>query len=136
MGFVYVGGKTNQWRNGYMKIGETNQQYISTRVSQIRHSDGNFVLFKYLELPDSTPAITKAIEGHARMMLEREGWHNTHCDYFTAPINKDTREQVYRTFTESAINYMTEYCNMYGLTYIVKEGNPQTKKMVKHRDRA
>ena len=30
MGYIYVGGKTNQRINGYGKVGETNQKYLKS----------------------------------------------------------------------------------------------------------
>lgn len=133
MGFVYVGGKTNQSINGYMKIGETNQAYLCSRIGQIRKAEGNFVCFKYLEIPNSTRAITKAIEGHTRMMLEREGYHNVQNDHFTMPITKQSKESIYNAFVERAIYHMTNYCDMCGIVYIVKEGNTNARRNVRHK---
>ena len=133
MGYVYAGGKTNQWANGYTKIGETNQRYLSTRVGEIRHKEGNFVVFRYLEIPNSTPAITRAIEGHARMMLERDGWHNIQNDHFEMPVTKDTRDPIYNKFVDDAIYYMEQYCAWTGIPYEVKNGNPDARKNVRHR---
>ena len=136
MGYVYVGGKTNQWANGYVKIGETHQAYLSARIAQIRHKEGNFVLFQYLDIPDSTPAVTRAIEAHARMMLERDGYTQVQNDHFVMPVTKDNRESLYNDFTCKAIKHMANYCDMFGIAYEVKEGNPNAKRNVKHRERA
>lgn len=135
MGFVYVGGKTNQHINGYMKIGETNQQYLSTRIAQIRASEGNFTVFKYIEVPNSTKAITRAIEGHTRMMLERDGWKNVQNDHFIASVNKNTRESIYQAFTNRAIEHMVNYCNTYGIQYMVKDDKTELKKTVKRKSK-
>lgn len=133
MGYVYVGGKTNQSINGYVKIGETNQTYLSTRISEIRHKEGNFVCFQYLEIPNSTSAITRAIEGHTRMMLEREGYNNVQNDHFTMPITKDTKESIYKAFVDRAIYHMASYCDMCSIAYIVKEGNTSARRNVRHK---
>lgn len=133
MGFVYVGGKTNQSVNGYMKIGETNKTYLSTRIGEIRHAEGNFVCFKYLEIPNSTSAITKAIEGHTRMMLEREGYHNVQNDHFVMPMTKDTKDSIYNAFVDRAIYHMTSYCNMFGIAYELKDAKPNARRNVRRK---
>lgn len=134
MGFVYAGGKTNQKTNGYLKIGETNQKYLSQRVADIRRKEGNFVVFKYLEIPNSTQAVTRAIEGHARFMLEAEGWENVQNDHFVIRMTPSTKEAIYRDFVDSAIKHMTAYCNMVGISYIIHEGDPTARK--NHQKRA
>lgn len=133
MGFVYVGGKTNQKTNGYLKIGETNTKYLSTRVAQIRQAEGNFVVFKYLVIPDSTLSITRAIEGHARMMLEREGWEQVQNDHFVTDMTPATKMEIYQKFVDNAIKFMCEYCDMVGISYEVKEGKTTARKNVKRR---
>ena len=133
MGYVYAGGKTNQSVNGYVKIGETNQRYLSQRIGVIRQKEGNFVVFKYLEIPNSTKAITRAIEGHARMMLEREGFQNVQNDHFEFPMTKYTKHALYTDFVDRAIDHMTAYCNMCGIDYIVREGDSKARKTVRRK---
>lgn len=135
MGFVYVGGKTNQKTNGYVKIGETNKKYLSSRVGEIRAKEGNFVVFKYLEIPDSTLSVTRAIEGHARMMLERDGYQQVQNDHFELAVTPETKDVLYRNFADRAIFYMEQYCSWTGIPYTVKMGNPQARKNVKRREK-
>ena len=135
MGFVYVGGKTNQKTNGYVKIGETNKKYLSSRVGEIRAKEGNFVVFKYLEIPDSTLSVTRAIEGHARMMLERDGYQQVQNDHFELAVTPETKDVLYRNFADRAIFYMEQYCAWTGIPYEVKMGNPQARKNVKRREK-
>lgn len=133
MGYFYIGGKTNQKTNGYLKIGETNQKYLSQRVGHIRMHEGNFVVFKYLEIPDSTLSMTRAIEGHVRLMLEWGGWHQVQNDHFTCAITPETRDEIYQKFTEEAVRYACEYCDMTGIKYTVKKAKENARK--NHRPR-
>lgn len=133
MGYVYVGGKTNQKINGYLKIGETNKAKISQRIAEIRHKEGNFVVFQYLEIPNSTPAITRAVEGHARMMLERDGWEQVQNDHFVITMTPDTRDAIYKDFVSQAIRHMCAYCDMVGIEYQVKKGDPTARRNCKKR---
>lgn len=133
MGYVYAGGKTNQKTNGYLKIGETNQKHLSSRIGKIRHDEGNFVVFQYLEIPNSTPAVTRAIEGHARLMLERDGWEQVQNDHFVVKMTPETKKAIYKAFIDSAIKHMTAYCNMVGIEYIIHQGDPTARK--NHRKR-
>ena len=82
MGFFYIGAKTNNYKNGYMKIGETNQKYLSSRIAQIRKKQGNFVVLAYLEISESTSAMTRAIESYVRFKLERQDYEMVQNDHF------------------------------------------------------
>lgn len=135
MGFVYAGGKTNQKTNGYLKIGETNQKYLSMRVGEIRAREGNFVVFKYLEIPNSSLSVTRAIEGHARMMLERDGYQQVQNDHFVVNMTPATKDAIYNEFVNRAIQHMTAYCDMMGIEYIVKEGKPTARKNHRKREK-
>lgn len=133
MGFFYVGGKTNQRVNGYGKIGETNLKYLSQRIGCIRQKEGNFFVFKYLELPNSTQAVTRSVEGHVRFMLERDGYKNIQNDHFEWKTTSEQKMRDYTEFAEKAISYAEQYCNMVGIEYIVKEGNPNARKTCRHK---
>ena len=135
MGYFYVGAKTNQHINAYSKIGETNAKYLSTRISQIRHAEGNFVVLKYLSIPNSTQALTRAIEGDVRFMLERDGYHNIQNDHFewqTTPANKMLE---YNEFANRAIQYAIQYCIMRNIEYTVHEGNPTARRTCRTRNK-
>lgn len=128
MGYFYVGAKTNQKINAYGKVGETNVRYLSTRVAQIRHAEGNFVVLKYLSIPNSTQAMTRAIEGDVRFMLERDGYQNVQNDHFVWTTNKENKMMDYYDFANKAITYAEQYCIMRGIEYTVHEGNPNARR--------
>lgn len=133
MGYFYVGGKTNQRVNAYVKIGETNQKKLSSRVALIRFQEGNFVVFKYLEIPNSTQAMTRAIEGDVRFALERDGYHNIQNDHFEWKTTPATKLAEYQEFVDKAIAYAEQYCQMRGIEYTVKNGDPKARRNVKRR---
>ena len=133
MGFVYAGCKTNNSVNAYAKIGETNRKYLSSRIGEIRHSEGNFVVLYYIEIKDSTPAMTKAIEGHMRFLLEKAGYVNTQNDHFVWKTNKNVKMQEYETFAKMAIDAACEYCDFMGIKYELKTGKPNARKTVQRR---
>ena len=133
MGYFYVGAKTNQKINAKGKIGETNQKYISGRMGQIRKDEGNFFLLKYLEIPNSTSAMTKAIEGHARYMLEKEGYKHIQNDHFIWITTKEQKMIDYKIFSDKAIEYAKQYCDFMGISYIEHEGNSKARRTHKPR---
>ena len=94
MGYFYAGGKTNQQIHARGKIGESNQKYLSSRVGKIRNDEGNFVVFEYLEIPNSTKAITRSIEGDVRLMLERAGYKNIQNDHFVWKLQKNAKWKI------------------------------------------
>lgn len=136
MGYFYIGGKTNNSVNGYLKIGETNQKQLSKRIALIRYQEGNFVVFKYLDIPGSTPAMTRAIEGHVRFMMERDGWNQVQNDHFTVDMRDKDKAEIFQVFTASALKYAEAYCQMVGITYEVKDGDPKAKRNHKPRKKA
>ena len=133
MGYFYAGGKTNQKTNAYCKMGETNQKYLSSRVGVIRNTEGNFFVIKYLEIPNSTQAITRAIEGHVRFMLEREGYKNVQNDHFVWKTAPDRKMQEYTTFAERAMYHAKKYCELIGIEYIEHEGDPAARRTCRRR---
>lgn len=133
MGWIYAGGKTNQKTNAYAKMGETNVKYLSTRISNIRFKEGNFVVFKYLEIPNSTSALTKAIEGHLRFMLERDGYHNIQNDHFEWKTTPEKKMQEYMKFAETSMKYAKQYCKMVGVKYIEHDGNMNARRTCRHK---
>lgn len=133
MGWVYAGGKTNQKTNAYAKMGETNQKYLSMRVGEIRHREGNFVVFKYLEIPNSTTAMTRAIEGHLRYKMECEGYHNIQNDHFEWQTTPETKMQEYMEFAERAMYHAKQYCQMNNIVYIEHDGDLNARRTCRHR---
>lgn len=128
MGFFYIGGKTNNSVNGYVKIGESNKKYLSSRVAQIRKKQGNFVIFKYLEIQNSTCAMTRAIEGHVRFVLENAGYVLVGNDHFAFPITPNNKKEKYQKFTEIALQAAYQYCEMMKIEYEIKDPNPKARK--------
>ena len=123
MGYFYVGGKTNQRTNAYVKIGETNQERLIRRIQNIRCKEGNFSLFKYLVFENSTKALTKAVEGHTRFMLEKIGYKNIQNDHFEWRTTPAKKKKEYAIFADNAIKYAIEYCEMMGISYQLCEGD-------------
>lgn len=133
MGYVYAGGKTNQKINARAKMGESNQKYLSQRVQVIRHTEGNFVVFEYLEIPNSTHAMTKAIEGHMRFKLECIGYQNVQNDHFVWQTTKERKMQEYAEFSHAAITFAIEYCEQNNIPYVHKMGNMNARRTVKRK---
>ena len=133
MGWIYAGGKTNQKTNAYAKNGETNQKYLSSRVGAIRHKEGNFVVFKYLEVFDTDRATTQAIEGHMRYMMTREGWQNVQNDHFVWSTTPENKMADYRKFAERSMFYAKQYCDLIGVKYVEYDGDMTARRTCKHR---
>ena len=131
MGFFYIGAKTNNYKNGYMKIGETNQKYLSSRIAQIRQKQGNFVVLAYLEIPGSSAATTRAIESYARFKLERQGYEMVQNDHFVFPMSAETKEAHFARFTALAISAACHFCEMEHIAYQVKTDKTNLKHNVK-----
>ena len=107
MGFVYVGKSSTGW-----KIGESNQRYLSQRVASIRKTEPDFEVTAYVKIPNSSKAMTKAVEAHARLMLERQGYKNLGLDHFVP-------YRAYKSFSKRAVQAMQDYCNMADIEYII-----------------
>lgn len=133
MGYFYAGGKTSQRTTARGKIGETNQKYLSQRVAQIRNKENNFVVFEYLSIPNSTPAMTRAIEADVRFMLERAGYVNVQNDHFEWRTTKESKMNEYADFASLAIDYAEQYCVLRGIEYTRSKGNKNARKSCKRR---
>lgn len=133
MGYFYAGGKTSQRTTARGKIGETNQKYLSQRVAQIRNKENNFVVFEYLSIPNSTPAMTRAIEADVRFMLERAGYVNVQNDHFEWRTTKESKMSEYADFASLAIDYAEQYCVLRGIEYTRSKGNENARKSCKRR---
>ena len=133
MGYFYAGGKTSQRTTARGKIGETNQKYLSQRVAQIRNKENNFVVFEYLSIPNSTPAMTRAIEADVRFMLERAGYVNVQNDHFEWRTTKESKMSEYVDFASLAIDYAEQYCVLRGIEYTRSKGNENARKSCKRR---
>jgi len=135
MGFIYCGFKTNNSKNGYMKIGESNQKYLSQRIGQIRNTQKNFVVYDYLEIDNSTPALTRAIEGHIRFRLEQFGLNQVQNDHFTYTIGhySNDKETEYNFLSKTAMLYAMEYCDLMGIQYTLKNDKRNLRKTIKHK---
>lgn len=106
MGFIYVGRSSHGW-----KIGETNQRFISSRIASIRQNECDFQDISYIRIPNSTGAMTKAIESHTRLTLERKGYINTGLDHFTP-------HDSFEAFKTKALKAAKAYCNFMRIEYI------------------
>ena len=135
MGFFYAGFKTNNSKNGYMKIGETNQKYLSSRIGKIRYDQSNFVVYDYMEIKNSTPSMTRAIEGHVRFRLEQFGLKQIQNDHFEYAIKSfcNDKETEFDYLSKKAMQYAMEYCNMMNIAYEVKSDKRNLKKIAKHK---
>ena len=145
MGYFYAGGKTSQRTTARGKIGETNQKYLSQRVAQIRNTtdselkngifikENNFVVFEYLSIPNSTPAMTRAIEADVRFILERAGYVNVQNDHFEWRTTRESKMSEYADFASLAIDYAEQYCVLRGIEYTRSKGNENARKSCKRR---
>ena len=135
MGFIYCGFKTNNSKNGYMKIGETNRVYLSQRIAEIRHAQKNFVVYDYMEIKDSTPAMTRAIEGHVRFRLEQFGLKQVQNDHFVYDIKTyfSTKEDEFNYLSNKAMNFAKEYCDAMKIAYEIKSDKRNLKKIARHK---
>ena len=133
MGYFYAGGKTSQRTTARGKIGETNQKYLSQRVAQIRNKENNFVVFEYLSIPNSTPAMTRAIEADVRFILERAGYVNVQNDHFEWRTTRESKMSEYADFASLAIDYAEQYCVLRGIEYTRSKGNENARKSCKRR---
>lgn len=133
MGYFYAGGKTNQQIHASGKVGESNQKYLSTRVGQIRKKEGNFFVFEYLEIPNSTQAITRGIEGDVRLMLERAGYKNVKNDHFEWETTKENKMEEYKQFSALAMQFAMAYCDFRGIPYIHHYGDENARRSVRPR---
>lgn len=127
MGFFYIGAKTNNYKNGYMKIGETNQKYLSSRIAQIRKNQDNFVVLAYLEIPNSSTATTRAVESYVRFKLEQHGYEMIQNDHFVFPISAETKDAQFAQFTALAISAACHFCEMEHIAYQVKTDKTNLK---------
>lgn len=133
MGYFYAGAKTNQRTNAYAKIGETNQRFLSQRTTKIRHQEGNFFVIRYLEIPNSTQAITRAVEGHVRMMLERKGYKNIQNDHYVWETTIEEKMKDYELFAKRAMYYAKQYCDVMNIKYTEHKGKANARKTIKRK---
>jgi len=135
MGFIYCGFKTNNSKNGYMKIGESNQKYLSQRIGQIRKTQKNFVVYDYLEIPNSTKDMTMAIEGHVRFRLAQFGLHHVQNDHFEYIVKQyaNDKETEYNFLSNTAMLYAIEYCDLMNIHYERKNDKRNLRKTIKHK---
>lgn len=132
-GFFYVGGKTANSVNGYVKIGETSTS-INQRIAMLKQSEHNFYLLQYIALPNATKAERLMVESFVRLNLERDGYTHTQNDHFTFAMNKGNKAELYNAFADNAIKYAVQACKLFGIDYSEpKTGNPNQRKTVKHR---
>lgn len=132
-GFFYVGGKTANSVNGYVKIGETSIS-INQRMAMLRQSEHNFCLLQYIALPNATKAERLYVESFVRLNLERDGYTHTQNDHFIFPMSKDSKTELYNAFANNAIRYAVQACKLFGIDHSEpKTGNPNQRKTVKHR---
>ena len=132
-GFFYVGGKTANSVNGYVKIGETGMS-MAQRTAMLRYSEKNFCLLRYIELPNATKAERLMVESFARLNLERNGYLHMQNDHFTFTMDKNSKANLYSDFADKAIEYAIQACKLFGIEYSEPQvGNPKQRKTVKHR---
>lgn len=108
-GKFYVGGHMNRRKRGRGKIG-TNEKDLSTRISNIRRTDGkDFNVFAYIQLTEATKARLELIESWVREGLESKYTHVGN-DHFEFPMMNN--KEGYEQFTRDALTLAIEICTM------------------------
>jgi hypothetical protein len=111
MGYVYVGFDYKNRKNGYLKIGETGQKSLSTRLSNIRQYD-SFQCLGYLELHNETKSERLFVESFVRMMLERNNKELTQVqnDHFAYKIEQGNKYKQAQEYANNALQYAQNAC--------------------------
>lgn len=111
MGYVYVGFDYKNRKNGYLKIGETGQKSLATRLSNIRQYD-SFQCLGYLELHNETKAERLFVESFVRMMLERNSNEliQVQNDHFIYQIEQGNKYEQVQRYANMALQYGQNAC--------------------------
>ena len=116
MGYFYTGFDYKNRKNGYLKIGETGQKYLSQRLQVIQHYD-SFECLGYLILKNETLSERRLVESYVRVMMERvDGLTQTQNDHYTYVISGNKYEQAHE-YAEIALAYATAFCEQLGIEY-------------------
>lgn len=116
VGWFYVGYDFLNRVNGYFKIGESGQQYLSSRLGCIRHGDA-FECLGFLMMPNVTDAERLYIEATVRLALERAGFVHTQKDHFLYKIEQGRKAEQAQEMAEQALQCAMWACRMIGVEY-------------------
>ena len=126
MGWFYTGYDFLNRKNGYFKIGETGEKYLSTRLGQIRLHDA-FECLGFLRLINDTKSERLYVESYVRMMMEREeGLTHVQNDHFCYEIRKGEKHAQAEAYAQKALAYAKVACTFAGIEYV--EGYKQYKR--------
>lgn len=118
MGFLYTGFDYKNRKNGYFKIGETGQKYLTSRLQVIQHYDC-FQCLGYLILKNESKSERLLVESYTRVMMSKvAGLVHTQNDHFLYSIESKERKyaQAYE-LAEMALTYAEEICKQIGVEY-------------------
>lgn len=118
MGWFYTGFDFLNRKNGYFKIGESGEKYLSTRLAQIRHYDA-FECLGFLKLINDTKSERLYVESYVRMMMEREeGLTQVQNDHFAYVIRKGEKHTQAQEYANKALAYAKAACAFAGIEYV------------------
>ena len=128
MGYFYTGFDYKNRKNGYFKIGETGQKYLTSRISNIQHYDC-FQCLGYLELIGETRSERLFIESYVRMKMEQvEGLKHSQNDHFLYTItSKEEKYSQAQAFATMALEYAMEVCDFAKIQYKIGTKLPKRK---------
>lgn len=128
MGYFYTGFDYKNRKNGYFKIGETGQKYLSSRISNIQHYD-SFQCLGYIELIGETRSERLFVESYVRMKMEKvEGLTHTQNDHFLYAItSKEEKYSQAQTLAKMALEYAIEICDFAKIEYKIGTNLPKRK---------
>ena len=115
MGCFYTGFDYKNRKNGYFKIGETEHDTPSSRVSQISRDDA-FMWLRYIQIPGATKAELLYVEAYTRLKMSY-CYSHVQNDHFLYSINSDKYSQALEIAAQ-AITYAKEACDQLNLKYI------------------
>lgn len=112
MGCVYTGFKTKRRKHGFFKIGMTEHQYPTARLSAYE-LHGIF----YLSIPKATKAELLFIESSMRVSVERTGAKLNGNDCFEYLISSPNKFQQAQEIAAVALRAAEWACQFLGLNY-------------------
>ena len=118
MGAFYTGFDYKNRKNGYFKIGETQDKTPAARLSAIRQTD-SFQCLGYLLLKNETLAERRYVESYVRMMMEKTHPELTQVqnDHFTYTIDPTRKYEQAQAYAETALRYAMQCCDENKISY-------------------
>ena len=121
---VYVGYTPYTRKILRTKIGESNQRFISSRMSVLRREEGGkFNLCEYFVLEDNCESATKLLEAFVRWKMEKIGYENVGNDHFEWECPASERKADIKEFIDFFEKFMVEGCEKFGIKYTLRKMN-------------